>query len=243
MLRFGVAPYLECSTRGDRRFSAFVARLRSVKAARMFPNCGMHGLSIEGVYQAAKVFADGSTGLSWQMAKGRAGCINQEEVRRLYSALWDMYIEENPELLVVLRAASGLSDTFGQPGHACQAEELWRIRMRHSDPYIQELVEQLQGALRMFTDRRIVWNVRDMPGGGWRVRFVIINTRHDNYSVAFVVSRRAVYDIQLHGLQFWDSLKWNIIRSCVWKVIEDSKPVAEQDVEYMAEVEPWTADR
>ena len=35
---------------------------------------------------------------------------------------------ENPGLLDVLRAASGLSDIFGQPGHCCQATELWRIR-------------------------------------------------------------------------------------------------------------------
>lgn len=38
------------------------------------------------------------------------------------------YIEENPHLLQVLRAQSGLSDIFGQPGRACQATELWRIK-------------------------------------------------------------------------------------------------------------------
>jgi hypothetical protein len=27
-----------------------------------------------------------------------------------------------------LKHAPGLSDMFGQVGHACQAEELWRIR-------------------------------------------------------------------------------------------------------------------
>jgi hypothetical protein len=116
MVRHGEPPFLECSSKGDKRFSAFHARLRC-----------MEGRSIEDLYQGAKVFADGSTGLSWREAKGKAP-VNTDEVRELYSALWDAYIDENPELLAVLKAASGLSDIFGQPGHACQATELWRIR-------------------------------------------------------------------------------------------------------------------
>ena len=127
MMRFGEPPYLECSSKGDKRFSAFYARLRSVESARKFPGCGMYQQSIEEIYQAAKVFANGDTGLSWQLAKGRTP-VNIKAVRRLYSRLWDQYIKENPELLDVLKVASGLSDIFGQPGHACQAEELWRIR-------------------------------------------------------------------------------------------------------------------
>ncbi len=130
MIRFGSAPFLECSSKGDRRFSAFYARVRSVKAAKMFaPYAGMHGLSIEGIYQASKKFADGATGLSWQVARG-CQPMNVGEVKRVYRQLWRMYIEENPELLEVLCQASGLSDMFGQPGHACQAEELWLIRER-----------------------------------------------------------------------------------------------------------------
>jgi len=116
MVRHGTAPFLECSTRGDRRFSAFAARIR-----------GRGNRSIEEIYQAAKVFEDGSTGLSWREAKGRKA-VNAAEVRALYGRLWDEYIAENPHLLPVLKAASGLSDMFGQPGHACQATELWRIR-------------------------------------------------------------------------------------------------------------------
>jgi hypothetical protein len=110
MVKHGSAPYLECSTRGDRRFSAFCARIR-----------GRGGKSIEEIYLAAKVFANGPT--------GRA--VNAAEVRALYSQLWDEYIAENPELLDVLRAASGLSDMFGRPGGDCPATELWRIRRQH----------------------------------------------------------------------------------------------------------------
>lgn len=122
MIRVGKYPYLECSTRGDRQFSAFCARIK-----------GRGNRSIEEIYQAAKVFSGGITGLAWRDAKGRKP-VNIEEIKKLYACLWDEYIEENPELLAVLKAASGLSDMFGQPRRQCQALELWRIRNKHSHP-------------------------------------------------------------------------------------------------------------
>jgi hypothetical protein len=116
LIRHGLPPYLECSSKGDRRFSAFHARVKLYG-----------GRSIEDIYQACKVFGDGSTGLGWRVAKGRDP-VNKDEVREIYSHLWDQYIEENPHLLGVLQSACGLSDVFGKQGHACQATELWRIR-------------------------------------------------------------------------------------------------------------------
>lgn len=116
MIQHGVAPFLECSSRGDKRFSAFHARLRCCD-----------GKSIEELYQAAKVFEDGSTGLDWRSAKGRRA-VNQAACAEYYSRLWDCYIQENPHLLGVLRQMTGLQDKFGQPGHCCQATELWRLR-------------------------------------------------------------------------------------------------------------------
>lgn len=113
MIQHGQSPYLECSSKGDKRFSAFYAQVR--------------GRSIEERYQAAKIFEDGSTGLSWRQAKGKQA-VNQDEIQQLYSSLWDEYIADHPELLDVLKAATGLQDTFGQMGHVCQATELWRIR-------------------------------------------------------------------------------------------------------------------
>lgn len=79
----------------NKRFSAFYARV--------------NGRSIEERYQAEKIFADGSTGLSWREAKGKLA-VNQAQVANLYSRLWDRYIAEHPELLAVLKAATGLSD-------------------------------------------------------------------------------------------------------------------------------------
>lgn len=115
MIKHGKPPYLECSSKGDKRFSAFYAQVG--------------GQSIEQRYQAAKVFEDGSTGLSWREAKGRVA-VNADEVRKLYDELWERYIYFHPELLDALIDASGLSDQFGQPGHACQATSLWAIRER-----------------------------------------------------------------------------------------------------------------
>lgn len=120
MIRHGVPPYLECSTAGDHRFSALMARIR-----------GRRNWRIERIYQGAKKFrGDGDeiiTGLSVSEAKGFRP-LNGPEVRALYAQLWDEYIAENPDLIPVLVSATGLSDRFGRTGGVCQATELWRIR-------------------------------------------------------------------------------------------------------------------
>jgi hypothetical protein len=113
MIKHGNPPYLECSSKGDKRFSAFYAMV--------------NGKSIEEQYQSAKIFSSGNDNLFWMKAKGKKA-INQEECTILYAQLWNQYIEENPDLLEILITASGLSDMFGQSGHCCQATELWRIR-------------------------------------------------------------------------------------------------------------------
>lgn len=121
MIRVGNPPYLECSTKGDKRFSAFCAVV--------------NGRSIEETYQAAKVFKDGSTGLTWREAKGKAP-VNFEEVSKLYEDLWRRYIDEHPELQKVLLKATGLSDIFGQPHSNCQAVVLWKIRKELQEKHV-----------------------------------------------------------------------------------------------------------
>lgn len=115
MITVGSPPFLECSSKGDIRFSAFYARPSSLR-----------GVSIEEAYQAAKVFEDGSTGLRWWQAKGKKA-INMEECESLYEMWWVEWVVEH-DLIITLKAASGLSDMFGQPGHQCQAITLWSIR-------------------------------------------------------------------------------------------------------------------
>ena len=113
MLRYGKAPFLECSSKGDKRFSAFYAYV--------------NGRSIEVQYQAAKIFEDGSTGLHWKKAKGRKA-VNADECAILYENLWRQYISEHPELLEILKGSSGLSDIFAEKGSVNQAYVLWKIR-------------------------------------------------------------------------------------------------------------------
>lgn len=115
MIKHGEAPFMECSTRGRKQFSAFYARPKS-----------LNGRSIEEAYQAMKIFEDGSTNLTWKEAKGKKA-INAEECAAMYKKWWQEYITEN-NLLSVLQQASGLSDMFGQKGHVCQATVLWEIR-------------------------------------------------------------------------------------------------------------------
>lgn len=116
MIRYGKAPFLECSSRGDKRFSAFHANV--------------NGRSIEEQYQSAKIFDDGSTGLHWKYAKGRRA-VNADECSILYENLWRQYIFEHPELLECLKRASGLSDMFATKGSVSQAQVLWKIRNEH----------------------------------------------------------------------------------------------------------------
>ena len=116
MIQHGSAPFMECSSKGDKRFSAFYARIK------FYGN-----KTIEDLYQSSKLFPGGVTGLDWRQAKGLKA-INQDWCNLYYAHLWDYYIQENPHLLEVLKAASGLSDMFGQKDHCCQANELWRIR-------------------------------------------------------------------------------------------------------------------
>lgn len=113
MMRYGKPPFIECSSRGDKRFSAFWAIV--------------NGKSIEDQYQSAKIFEDGSTGLHWKQAKGRKA-VNVEECHLLYEKLWRQYISEHPELLQILRRSSGLCDIFATRGSINQAEVLWKIR-------------------------------------------------------------------------------------------------------------------
>lgn len=115
MIRHGEKPFKECSSLGDKRFSAFYARPKSLK-----------GKSIEEAYQALKVFEDGTTDLTWKQAKGRTA-VNIEECAKMYKQWWREWVEEQG-LLPSLVNSTGLSDIYGQPGHQCQATVLWELR-------------------------------------------------------------------------------------------------------------------
>lgn len=123
MLRRGKPPYLECSTRGFRPFSAFCA----VPPRR-------DGLTIEEIYQRFKkiksVDTEGNeiiiTDLDPGIAKGQMA-INAAECRALYYRLWKSYMTANPKLWTILMRQTGLSDMFGKEGNVCQADTLWTL--------------------------------------------------------------------------------------------------------------------
>lgn len=117
MVQHGVAPFLECSSKGDKRFSAFYAKVE--------------GISIEDLFQAKKAFANGMTNLRPQEAKmlqRTVKILNYEDCAEYYQQLWRQYLRENPELLKVLVKAKGLSDMFGQVGGVNQTTTLWNLR-------------------------------------------------------------------------------------------------------------------
>ena len=107
---------LECSSKGDRRFSAFYAMLKVRSGATK---------SIETLYQQSKRDASGNIA-----GKGKpvnfviiGGEIYTPEVLTAwYNYLWLCYFKQNPELLNVIKDYDTFSDMFR--GHCvnCQAD-------------------------------------------------------------------------------------------------------------------------
>jgi wobble nucleotide-excising tRNase len=121
MVRRGEEPFLECSSKGDKRFSTFFAYIKR------------RNDTIENIYQSSKVFDDGVTGLDPKSCKQYQklhSIINMKECTTLYKQLWLEYLQENPLLLDELTKYSGLSDIFGKEGNNCQATVLWEFRNR-----------------------------------------------------------------------------------------------------------------
>ena len=82
MIRHGVAPYIECSAWGDKRFCAFFAT----------PSI-LGGKSIGQAYQAMRMLYD------------------EDACAEAYARWWRAWVDEQ-QLLGVLRASSGLSYMF-----------------------------------------------------------------------------------------------------------------------------------
>ena len=119
MIIEGDAPFLECSSKGDRRFSAFFAKIKK-----------RGWKSIEEIYQSSKRFENGLRCYNWRDAKGRKP-VNLDECKLLYSVLWDEYFDENPDLLKEIMKYRGFTDMFGESGSVCQATEIYRKYMEN----------------------------------------------------------------------------------------------------------------
>jgi len=99
-------PYYECSSRGDKKYSAVFARIKKY-----------NNKSIEEIYQLdikgyRKLTND------WREAKGKPPLVNktEEELFQDYVKLWEEYFKENPNLLEEIRIKAigkTITDMFG----------------------------------------------------------------------------------------------------------------------------------
>lgn len=151
---------LECSTKGDTRFSAFGARVRVF---------GLEDL-IEFHYFLSKQFNNikaPSYKDSWTVkmkylrdTKGKtpdhiriAGHkFSLDSMSQWYYFLWLKYLSENPDLVQYLSLFDDYNDIFGKPDRLCQADAI-RMYMHHGYDhmtlYCRPLLQELK---QRFTD-------------------------------------------------------------------------------------------
>ncbi len=114
---------LECSTKGDARFSALCAEVMV---------CGKTQ-TIEDHYQLSKRFREGGRIVvpkHFKQAKGRKPVnfsiadeiFDVEELTSWYVYLWVKYLDENPNLVKVLEKYDDYSDMFKRNSINCQAD-------------------------------------------------------------------------------------------------------------------------
>ena len=114
---------LECSSKGDARFSAFYANVEICKETK----------SIEEHYQLAKRFRKGGRIVVPQKvmdAKGKAPInfivggevFDVKDLTSFYVYLWVKYLDQSPDLVKVLAKYDDYSDMFKGKSINCQAD-------------------------------------------------------------------------------------------------------------------------
>lgn len=109
---------LECSSRGDKRFSALFAQVE------------VYGIidTIENHYQLAKRFP--WVPKTWREAKGKKPLYIEiggqqfpvQYLSQWYACLWLKYLDQHPELVKYARQFDSYHDAFARPGKNSQAE-------------------------------------------------------------------------------------------------------------------------
>lgn len=137
---------LECSSKGDKRFSAFFAKIQ------------LNGRfdSIENHYQLSKRFGYEEAPRTWKDAKGRKPThfmINgftypRELLGQWYSILWAIYLDKNPHLVEYASRFDKFNDQFRGKSINCQADviELYVKKGR------EELLSNCKELLLMIKD-------------------------------------------------------------------------------------------
>lgn len=113
---------LECSSRGDKRFSALFAKVT------------LDGKldTIESHYQLAKRFGEGAPPTHWKQCKGRKPThfvfngkrVKLEKLTDFYNYLWKLYLDENPHLVGFLSQFDSYNDCFARRGCNNQAHAI-----------------------------------------------------------------------------------------------------------------------
>jgi len=124
---------LECSSKGDKRFSAFYAKVEVF---------GRYD-SIENHYQLSKRFGE-DIPKTWRDAKGKQPthlCINGFDycikfTESWYDLLWVKYLDANPNLVNIAKQFDDYHDIFkGKKSTVCQADTI-RKYMKQGRAYI-----------------------------------------------------------------------------------------------------------
>ena len=129
MIRHGVAPFIECSSKGDTRFSSSYATIGKKTISELYNN--------------KRAWADESKLLTWN----KAGIAPKEidfECNKYYRELWKQYLSEHKELKKILLKATGVSNVYGEMMNVCQATVLWSIRkelLENVEPEVFEVAE------------------------------------------------------------------------------------------------------
>ena len=113
---------LECSSKGDKRFSAMYARLT------------LNGKvdTIESHYQLAKRFGNDAPPTHWKQCKGRKPThfmfgekkVSLAKLTDFYNYLWKLYLDENPQLVAYLTQFDSFTDCFARKGCNNQAHAI-----------------------------------------------------------------------------------------------------------------------
>lgn len=100
--------------------------------------------------------------------------------------------------------------------------------MRYYEPRIQELIEELQGALRMFTREPVFWLVLERIDH-FTIECDILYAANAMHKLEYSVSRRVLED------PYWPNMRRQIVRACILKLVDDAKPAASADVQFIAD--------
>jgi hypothetical protein len=133
---------LECSSRGDKRFSAFYARVSFFGKTD----------SIENIYQSVKRDINGAIA-----GKGKrvSYIVIQEHkldvkyLTPLYKMLWVKYLDNNPELVKYASQYDDYNDMFGRNCVNCQADVIRQyIKQGRQSIMTEPLVQELNNIIR-----------------------------------------------------------------------------------------------